>query len=129
MNRHDRRAAGKQRPSRGLELNAPPADAARSPVQAPETGSPITISSSDLPQGVILDSSIFPGHEAPTQTPHKAGLLTRALAHVLLSRWVLKRVQHPDVEQLLTSFAREAGRLDIADELTRRRSTRNLGLS
>jgi hypothetical protein len=41
---------------------------------------------------------------------------------VLLSRWVLKRVKNPAVQQLLISVAMEAGRPEVADELIRRRA-------
>jgi hypothetical protein len=58
---------------------------------------------------------------APT---HKPALITRLLATVLLSRWVLARVQHPDVERLLINFATEAGRFDVADDLARRQAMR-----
>ncbi len=50
--------------------------------------------------------------------------MTRLLARVLLSRWVLARVHHPDVERLLISFASEANRTEVADELIRRQALR-----
>ena len=58
------------------------------------------------------------------ELPHKPTLITRLLATVLLSRWVLARVEHPDVERLLINFATEAGRVDVADGLIRRQTLR-----
>jgi hypothetical protein len=62
----------------------------------------------------------------PSAAPqaHKPGIFIRLLAKVILSRWILNRVKHSDVERLLITFAAEAGKPDIADELTRRQALR-----
>jgi hypothetical protein len=64
------------------------------------------------------------GTAAPMQTagPAKPTLTVRLLSKILLSRWVLARVQHPDVERLLMGFATETGRQDVVDELIRRQA-------
>lgn len=104
MNRHQRRAAEKQ-PRPG----------------APESGTPlIEFDLSDIagrPQAAPTVSD-------PRTPPARPSLLTRLLARVLLSRWVLARVHHPDVERLLISFASEANRTEVADELIRRQALR-----
>jgi hypothetical protein len=113
MNRRDRRAAEKRQQTKKSSLNVPPQDASFDAL-------PATMEFGLNPQsgdGLFLSGDLR--HEPP-----KPKLFTRLLAKVLLSRWVLKRVQHPDVERLLISFATEAGRTDIADELVRRQLTR-----
>ena len=92
MNRHQRRARGRQQSPKEPEGSPPPVAAAV-----------------DYP---------------PNQPIPKPTLITRLLASVLLSRWILARVQHPDVERLLINFALEAGRHDVADELSRRQTLR-----
>jgi hypothetical protein len=47
----------------------------------------------------------------------KPSVLLRVAAKLLLSSFVLDRVRHPQVLQLLTEVARQAGRLDAAQTL------------
>lgn len=43
----------------------------------------------------------------------------RIFAKVLLSQWVLKRVNHPDLRRVLASMAVQAGRPDVYEILRR----------
>lgn len=54
---------------------------------------------------------------APPAYLGKPGLLLRLFAGVLLSKWVLNRVQHPDVRRALASLAVQAGRTDVLEDL------------
>jgi len=56
-----------------------------------------------------------------TQQP---GIILRVAAKILLSQWVLARVQHHDAERLLISLALEVGRRNVADALLRRQALR-----
>ncbi len=56
--------------------------------------------------------------------PAKPSSVMRLFSSLLLSRWVLARVKNPEVERILISFALEAGRQDVADELIRRQAMR-----
>jgi hypothetical protein len=69
--------------------------------------------------GLALEASI----SGPSAKP-KSGLVMRFFSKLLLSRWVLKRVDNPEVERLLMSVALEANRKDVIDELTRRQALR-----
>lgn len=51
--------------------------------------------------------------------PGKPGLVLRLFAKALLSKWVLKRVHHPDVRRALASLAMQAGKVDLAETLRR----------
>jgi len=112
MNRHTRRAA------------------ARQTEQQPEAQNhPITHT---FLGGAPLGGDSSMGTAGPTPSAgsipvlsEKPSFVIRALAKVLLSSWVLARVQHPDVEQLLMSFAIQTGRQDVADELVRRHALRS----
>ncbi len=60
-----------------------------------------------------------------TQPPAQAsvatarpGLLLRVFAGILLTRWVIKRVQHPDVLVILQQLAQQTGRPDAAELLS-----------
>lgn len=44
--------------------------------------------------------------------PASTGLLLRITARVLLSSWVLKRVEHPNVLAILRELAGQVGRMD-----------------
>lgn len=48
------------------------------------------------------------------QDPGKPSLALRVLARVILSRFVLKRVNHPQVLFMLAEVARQARRMDAA---------------
>lgn len=50
----------------------------------------------------------------------KPGLIVRAVAKVLLSGWILRRVSHPTVLALLAEIARQTGRRDIVVDLDKR---------
>ena len=80
MNRHKRRAAGKQ--------------------PAPAT----------LPAPAIAPVVGYSG---------KPGFVLRMFAKVLLSKWVLKRVNHSDIRRVLASLAAQAGRTDLSEILRR----------
>jgi hypothetical protein len=54
---------------------------------------------------------------APITPP---GLLLRVFAKVVLSPWVLNRVQHPDVEHALAGIADQVGKPEIARNLRNR---------
>lgn len=60
--------------------------------------------------------------EKPTAAPLVApnvnpSLFLRAVAFVVLSRWVRNRVRHPAVRSALAVIARDVGRTDLASEL------------
>jgi len=48
----------------------------------------------------------------------RPGLLLRLFSGVLLARWVIKRVNHPDVLAILRQLAQQTGRTDAADFLS-----------
>jgi len=56
--------------------------------------------------------------------PASGGFFLRLIARFLLSRWVVKRVQHPHVLSILSDLAGQAGRMDammqIQEKLRRR---------
>jgi hypothetical protein len=103
-NRHQRRANQRQQRSQQAEIG------------------PVSGHLGDLDEHVPLGATTTVLQPA-TQT-HKPHFMMRILAKVLLSRWVLNRVKHADVERLLMTFATEAGRPDVADELVRRQAMR-----
>lgn len=49
----------------------------------------------------------------------KPGVVLRFFARILLSKWVLKRVNHPEVRQALASLAAQAGRPELSETLRR----------
>ena len=113
MNRRERRTAEKQRQSKRSNEDTLGL--------APETHpfSPVELG--------VIPNTLFPASDAAPQLPAKQRgpkFLIRVLAKILLSDWVLKRVQHPDAERLLMSFATEVGRPEVVDELVRRQSMR-----
>ena len=138
MNRHQRRAA-----KSGLKSNS----------DGPTSSSGIDITfSSEIPSSSNIEIDLGPDQFSPTQKPivrneessflslaktktdtttsspnekPKAGLGMRLFSALLLSRFVLKRVKQPAVEQLLMSVALEVGRQDVVDELTRRDALRS----
>lgn len=55
----------------------------------------------------------------PAPVYGKPGLVLRIFAKVLLSQWVLKRVNHPDLRRVLASMAVQAGRPDVYEILRR----------
>ena len=52
------------------------------------------------------------------------GLFLRLFARIVLSPWILKRVNHADVERLLAGVALQAGRPEVARELLSRSGSR-----
>ena len=69
-------------------------------------------------------TSNAPASSNPPPLKGKPGFLSRCFASILLSRWVLKRVHHPEAERLLIALAMEGGRPEVADELVRRQAMR-----
>ena len=57
----------------------------------------------------------------------KPGFLLRLFARIVLAPWVLKRVNHADVERLLAGVAVQAGRPEIARSLLDRMAMREQG--
>jgi len=108
MTRRERRAAEKQRQSKHVGTDMP----------WPQIETPYP-SFTDL--NVVANTAAPSYDDASAPRP---SLFMRALARLLLSNWVLKRVQHPDVERLLMSFAAETGRQEVVDELIRRQALR-----
>lgn len=98
MNRHDRRAAAKQQ--KGTDPQA-----ADIPLQ---TGQPMP----DAPPAL---ATALAGQRKPS-------FWLKLFSKVLLSRWIVARVQHPQVEQLLISLALESGRPEVADQIVRRQA-------
>jgi len=114
MNRHQRRAAQRQQTHGSAE--------SETPVNVPADLNALRITLPDdlaMPYGTLQAEDIVPA---------KPSLVIRALAKILLSPWVLARVQHPDVERLLISFAVQTNRVDVVDELTRRQAMRSSAL-
>lgn len=95
MNRHERRATGKAG-------TPPPQPAANANAGYVPTSRP-------------------PDASAAAARP---SFLLRAFSRVLLSQWVIARVDNPQVEQLLMSLAMEAKRPEVADQILRRRALR-----
>ncbi len=48
----------------------------------------------------------------------RPGLLLRVFSGVLLARWVLKRVNHPDILVILRQLAQQTGRTEAAEFLS-----------
>jgi hypothetical protein len=114
MNRHQRRAAQRQQAHGSAE--------SETPVNVPTDLNALRIT---LPDDLAMPSGTL---QAEDIVPAKPSLVIRALAKILLSPWVLARVQHPDVERLLISFAVQTNRIDVVDELTRRQAMRSSAL-
>jgi len=70
------------------------------------------VKKSPIPNQVDVSQVIQPQH-----VPVKPSLLVRGLAVVLLSKWVLRRVNHPAARISLSILARDVGREDLATEL------------
>ena len=116
MNRQQRRAAQKQQ--------TPGAGEAGTPVNRLADLNSLRI---DIPEHLTLPAgSLIGDFAAPAAA--KPSLMVRVLAKILLSPWVLARVQHPDVDRLLMNFAIQTNRIDVADELTRRQAMRSSAL-
>ena len=58
------------------------------------------------------------GSAAPGQVATRPGFLLRVFSGILLTRWVIKRVQHPDVLVIMQQLARQTGRTDAAELVT-----------
>lgn len=54
----------------------------------------------------------------PSPIPTKSNLALRVMARILLARWVLKRVHHPDLLAILLQVAHQVGRTDAIAALT-----------
>ncbi len=54
----------------------------------------------------------------PSPVPTKSNLALRVMARILLARWVLKRVHHPDLLAILLQVAHQVGRTDAIAALT-----------
>lgn len=52
--------------------------------------------------------------------PERAGFMLRAMARILLSQWVLKRINHPAALYALSQIAQQAGRMDVLTQLDRK---------
>jgi len=65
--------------------------------------------------GTDNDAPVSP--QAPVAT-NRPGLLLRVFAGILLTRWVIKRVQHPDVLVIMRQLAQQTGRADAAELLS-----------
>ncbi|MBF0563443.1 MAG: hypothetical protein HQL37_15850 [Alphaproteobacteria bacterium] len=55
--------------------------------------------------------------ETAPEIPRKPGLLVRLAARILLSRWIIRRMQHPEARRVIAILAVEAGREDLLKEL------------
>ena len=99
MNRSQRRAAK----SKSRKTRAAP-DAAAAPPVAP------------------IEVQPAPPEVAPPSAP--PSLILRVFAGIILSNFVLKRVKNAEVERLLASVARQAGKTEIATDLLLRRMKR-----
>ncbi|MCB2107839.1 MAG: hypothetical protein KDE14_09080 [Rhodobacteraceae bacterium] len=55
---------------------------------------------------------------------NRGGILARSFAKILLSDWVIARVNHPEAERLLLSLAFETGRNDAIDRIVRKQALR-----
>lgn len=53
--------------------------------------------------------------ETPGPSTHRPGLLLRMFSGILLTSWVIKRVQHPDVLVIMQQLARQTGRTEAAE--------------
>jgi hypothetical protein len=103
MNRHQRRAQAKA----GVKPLPGPAEKAADENDRPVAGTA--------------------GRGQPSGIPRRPGILLRVFARILLSKWVVNRLRHPEAERLVISFAREAGRHDVADQIVRRQALRKAG--
>lgn len=56
---------------------------------------------------------------AEAASPPRPSLVLRAVASVILSRWVRRRINHRAVRLSLAAVARQVGRTEIASELER----------
>ncbi|HEY1719898.1 MAG TPA: hypothetical protein VGG27_01540 [Magnetospirillaceae bacterium] len=66
-----------------------------------------------------------PNSPPPLTVPEgPPGPLLRFFAYFLLSRWVINRVRHPDIERTLASMAMQVGRPEIADSIMKRQQMR-----
>lgn len=54
------------------------------------------------------------------EKPRKIGLLLRLFSRILLSKWVMRRVSHPQVLATLGEVARQSGRMDVLVEIQAR---------
>ena len=61
---------------------------------------------------------------AMTAPPGRPGLILRLVASVILTPWVIARVRHPDIEQVLVSMAVQVGRPEIATSIMNRQAMR-----
>ena len=71
---------------------------------------PVTPAPTGAPARFAAPADVYSG---------RPGLVLRFFAKVLLSKWVLKRVSHPDVRRALASLAAQAGRAELSETLRR----------
>ncbi len=106
MNRHQRRAAGRQ-PNQSEPGDFMPTVS-------------VNMDDPGRPSGNPYNAIGTPDNAVAAPAPQKPSLILRILAKILLSSWVLNRVQHPDIERLLIAFATQVNRPEVADHLIRR---------
>lgn len=107
MNRRERRIQAKKAQ---LEAKSAPA-----PSPLPQV---LGTSEGTAPQGTVLPSFTLGPQAAQPGTDSKPSLALRLFARLLLAKWLIKRIYHPDLVAILLQIAQQTGRSDVVATLT-----------
>lgn len=127
MNRHERRAASKTKPSESQRSRQPErASFQSSSVSQGDSNSANIEIDLGLPATPFnFQSAIITGPNDSQKS--KRGFVFRVFAKIMLSKFILSRISHPEIENILYSIASQSGRQDVMDELLLREKNRTTG--